>query len=52
MTGEYKWAQGLLSRLEYRKDWSDKPFYDRGNQNASAKSQSTVLLGIVAFFGQ
>jgi len=52
LTGEYKWVQGLLSRLEYRKDWSDKPFYDRGNQNASAKSQSTVLLGIVAYFGQ
>jgi hypothetical protein len=41
-----------LSRLEYRKDWSDQAFFDRGNQNASAKSQSTVLLGLVAFFGQ
>lgn len=52
MTGEYKWAKGLLSRLEYRRDWSDKPFYDRGNQLASAKAQSTIALGLVAYFGQ
>ena len=24
LTGEYKWVQGLLSRLEYRRDWSDQ----------------------------
>jgi hypothetical protein len=52
MTGEYKWMQGLLSRLEYRRDWSNQPFYDRGNENASAKSQNTLLIGLVAFFGQ
>jgi|LNFM01.1.fsa_nt_gb hypothetical protein len=51
MTGEYKWAQGLLSRLEYRKDWSNQPYFDRGNENGSAKSQSTLLIGFVAYFG-
>ena len=25
-TGEYKWVQGLLARLEYRRDWSNKPY--------------------------
>ena len=30
LTGEYKMAEGVLSRLEYRRDWSDQPFFDRG----------------------
>ncbi|MBM3782737.1 MAG: porin [Acidobacteria bacterium] len=51
LTGEYKWQQGLLARLEYRHDRSNKPFYDRGNELASAKTQNTLTLGIVAFFG-
>ena len=24
-TYEYKWAEGLLARVEYRRDWSDQP---------------------------
>ncbi len=51
MTAEYKWVEGLLSRLEYRHDWSNMPFFDRGNEPASAKHQDTLLLGIVAYFG-
>jgi len=49
-TGEYKWVQGLLSRLEYRRDWSDQPFFERGFQGLS-KNQDTLTLGLVAFFG-
>ena len=49
MTGEYKWVQGLLSRLEYRRDWSDRPFFERGFQGL-AKSQNTLTLGFVAYF--
>lgn len=49
-TGEYKWPQGLISRLEYRRDWSDKPFYERGYLGSS-KTQDTVTLGFIAFFG-
>lgn len=51
MTGELKMAQGLLARLEYRRDWSNQPFFDRGSIPASTKNQDTVLLGFVAFFG-
>jgi len=51
VTGEYKWVEGLLARLEYRRDWSDKPYFDRGNSLAVWKNQDTVTLGIVAFFG-
>ena len=50
ITGEFKMKQGIIYRLEYRRDWSNVPFFDRGNENASSKSQPTILLGIVAYF--
>lgn len=51
MTAECKLAEGFLARMEYRRDWSDKPFFDRGNELAAARSQSTLLIGFVAYFG-
>jgi hypothetical protein len=51
LTGEYKLAQGLLSHLEYRRDWSDQRFFDRGAGPAASKNQDTLLVGVVAFFG-
>jgi hypothetical protein len=63
VTGEYKWAQGLLSRLEYRRDWSDRPFFERGSAGSPLnisglpftpgpwKNQDTLTVGFVAFFG-
>ena len=50
-TGEMKIREGLLSRLEFRRDVSDRPFFDRGTGIAVAKDQTTVTLGLVAFFG-
>lgn len=50
-TGEYKWMDGMISRLEYRRDWSDRPYFDRGNELANWKNQDTILIGFVAFFG-
>jgi hypothetical protein len=50
LTSEYKFMQGLLSRLEYRRDWSDKPFFERGTLGQS-RNQNTVTLGFVAYFG-
>lgn len=47
---EYKWAEGLLTRLEYRRDWSDQPFFHKGDANM-VDTQSTVTAGFVAFFG-
>jgi hypothetical protein len=49
-TYEYKWAAGLLTRIEYRRDWSDIPFFDKGNSN-KVDAQSTVTAAFVAFFG-
>lgn len=51
LTAEFKLAQGLLSRLEYRRDWSDEPFFNRGGTPASSKSQTTLLAGFVVYFG-
>lgn len=51
VTGEYKWLEGLLARLEYRRDWSNQPYFDRGNEPGSHKNQDTITLGVVAYFG-
>jgi hypothetical protein len=51
LTGDYRMTEGLLTRLEYRRDFSDRPFYDRGNGTLNSKSMSTVLVGVVAYFG-
>lgn len=50
-TYEYKWAEGLLGRLEYRRDWSDVNYFTRGNTIDDVDAQSTVTAGFVAFFG-
>jgi hypothetical protein len=50
-TAELKMKEGFLSRLEYRRDWSNTPFFDRGGIPASFKNQDTLLLGFVAYFG-
>jgi hypothetical protein len=49
LTGEYKMPEGLLARLEYRRDGSDEPYFIKGSR--TVKAQSTVEVGVVAFFG-
>jgi hypothetical protein len=51
LTGEYKMVEGLLARLEYRRDWSNQPFFNRGLDLAVHKNQDTLTAGFVAFFG-
>jgi hypothetical protein len=51
LTGELKIHDGLLSRLEYRRDMSDKPYFDRGLGAMVAKDQSTLALAFIASFG-
>ncbi|MCU1237512.1 MAG: hypothetical protein JWP63_5479 [Candidatus Solibacter sp.] len=48
-TGEYKMNSWLMSRLEFRDDWSNQPFFQK--RAGSAYNQPTVLLGLVAFLG-
>lgn len=49
-TYEYKWAFGVLSRIEYRHDWSDQAVYHKGNSEM-VKGQSTLTAALIAFFG-
>jgi hypothetical protein len=49
MTAEGKIARGLLARLEYREDWSDHSFFERGSTPGLHKNQGTVMLGLIAF---
>jgi hypothetical protein len=51
LTAEAKMAKGFLTRAEYRRDWSNQPFYDRGNELGVWKNQNTFLVGFVAYFG-
>jgi hypothetical protein len=51
LTYEYKWVEGLLSRIEYRRDWSTKDFFMKGLTPNASKSQSTLAIAFVAFFG-
>ena len=49
-TYEYKWVEGLLSRIEFRRDSSDQAFFSKG-KTGMVKGQSTVTAGFIAFFG-
>ena len=51
MTAEYKALEGVLARLEYRRDWSDVAYFDRGGTPGVWKNQPTLTAGVVAFFG-
>jgi hypothetical protein len=50
LTGELKMKEGVFTRLEYRHDWSNESFFERGG-TGSSKHQDTILIGFVAFFG-
>jgi hypothetical protein len=50
ITGEYKWMRGVLSRLEYRRDWSNVPFFQSGAVPGHSRNQDTLTLALVGFF--
>jgi hypothetical protein len=51
ITGEYKYNDRVVARLEFRRDTSDKAFFDRGAQLAAVKSQNTATLGLMFLLG-
>jgi hypothetical protein len=51
ITGEYKYNDHFIGRLEYRHDASNAPFFDRGTQTAFAKDQSTFTIALMAILG-
>lgn len=50
VTGDWKFIEGILGRLEYRGDHSNLPFFDRGNEPGSSKNQHTLLAGLILYF--
>ena len=49
-TYEYKWMSGLLSRAEYRRDWSTYDYFHKGDSEMVG-AQSTLTVAFIAFFG-
>ncbi|MGD0732431.1 MAG: porin [Terracidiphilus sp.] len=51
-TYEYKWVEGLLTRVEYRCDASNAMyFYSDANESPTKSQQQTLTIAFVAFFG-
>jgi len=48
LTAEFKIRKWLLTRLEYRRDWSNALFFNRGADLAASRGQTTLLAGLVA----
>lgn len=49
-TYQYKWSQGLLARVEVRHDWSNEPFFHKGDAEM-VDGQTTVTAALIAYFG-
>jgi hypothetical protein len=52
LTAEYKFADGFLGRVEYRRDYSNQPFFLTEQPGILKKEQNTVTLGLVWWFGR
>lgn len=50
LTGEYKFNKHLLTRLEYRRDWSNQPVFERADPTDFARTQATVIGGMIWSF--
>jgi len=51
VTGVYQVVDGFQTRLEYRRDFSNNAFFLTNNPLNPARSQSTVTLGMLWWFG-
>jgi hypothetical protein len=49
LTGEFKHKDGVMMRLEYRRDFSDIPFFNK-NAADTSKNQDTFTIGMVYAF--
>jgi hypothetical protein len=50
-TYEFKVANGLLSRLEYRRDWTNIPFFLTNRPGVLSANQDTLTVGMVWWYG-
>lgn len=52
LTAEYKFADGFLGRVEYRRDFSNQPFFLTEQPGIFKKEQNTATLGLVWWIGR
>lgn len=50
-TTEYKFAEGFLTRAEWRRDFSNRPFFLTDVLGVLKSSQTTATLGLIWWFG-
>ena len=50
LTSEFKIAKALITRLEYRRDFSDTAFFPTESEGKK-KAQSTLTVGVIYAFG-
>ena len=51
LTTEYKFGEGFLTRLEWRRDFSNQPYFLTDTLGLLRKQQSTAAVGLVWWFG-
>ena len=52
VTADYKVAEGFLFRSEWRRDFSNQPFFLTSTQGRLKKDQNTATLGLIWWMGQ
>lgn len=52
LTSEFKLADGFLMRAEWRRDFSNQPFFLSDTPGLLKKQQNTATLGMIWWFGQ
>jgi hypothetical protein len=50
-TYEYKFGEGFLARAEFRRDWSNVPFFLTNKPGVLSPSQPTMTVGMVWWYG-
>lgn len=50
-TSEFKVPGGMMLRAEYRRDWSNNPFFEK-RAGLLSRSQTTATLGLIYILGQ
>jgi hypothetical protein len=50
-TYEYKFGEGFLTRVEFRRDWSNVPFFLTNKPGVLSPSQPTLTVGMVWWYG-
>jgi hypothetical protein len=51
ITGEYKYNDHFVGRLEFRRDNSSQPFFNHGYQEGVSHNMDTLTIGLMAILG-